>query len=134
MGRSRDHTLNPSGGICLWKSDPRSVFITLLDIDHTQVLPSQLVARQGHSFATASEVRVIKPPKDEDDETVEDVPRDGQTMGEIIMSGNIVMKEVRLALEFHCFAECILSLNHSISATLKPRVRLSEAACSILAI
>ncbi|TFL03316.1 AMP-dependent synthetase and ligase [Pterulicium gracile] len=54
---------------------------------------SKLVARQGHSFATASEVRVIKPPKDEDDETVEDVPRDGQTMGEIIMSGNIVMKE-----------------------------------------
>jgi acyl-CoA synthetase (AMP-forming)/AMP-acid ligase II len=54
---------------------------------------SKLVARQGHSFSTAQEIRVIMPPKDDEDPTLEDVPRDGKTMGEIIMSGNILMKE-----------------------------------------
>ncbi|KAH8835203.1 hypothetical protein DL96DRAFT_32999 [Flagelloscypha sp. PMI_526] len=43
-------------------------------------------ARQGHAFITADNVRVV-------DSEMNDVPRDGKTMGEIVTSGNIVMKE-----------------------------------------
>ncbi|KAJ7492811.1 hypothetical protein FB451DRAFT_1336640 [Mycena latifolia] len=43
---------------------------------------SKLMARQGHSFATAQDVRVVHPPKDNDTVLV-DVPRDGKTVGEI---------------------------------------------------
>jgi hypothetical protein len=53
------------------------------------------MAHQGHSFATAKHVRIVYPPAKETDELV-DVPRDGKTVGEIVMSGNIVMKEVGL--------------------------------------
>lgn len=51
------------------------------------------MARQGHSFATADEVRVVYQPT-EDDHVLTDVPRDGKTLGEIVIRGNIVMKEV----------------------------------------
>jgi fatty-acyl-CoA synthase len=44
-----------------------------------------LLARQGHGRVVAEPVRVV-------DEAMRDVPRDGQTMGEVIMRGNIVMK------------------------------------------
>lgn len=54
------------------------------------------MARQGQAFATAQEVRVVLPPKDENDQVLVDVPRDGKTVGEIMTRGNIVMKEVIL--------------------------------------
>jgi acyl-CoA synthetase (AMP-forming)/AMP-acid ligase II len=45
----------------------------------------QLLARQGHSRVVADPVRVV-------DDAMNDVPRDGQTIGEVVMRGNIVMK------------------------------------------
>ena len=44
-----------------------------------------LLARQGQSIVIADPVRVV-------DEAMRDVPRDGQTMGEVVMRGNDVMK------------------------------------------
>ncbi|KIJ68289.1 hypothetical protein HYDPIDRAFT_173052 [Hydnomerulius pinastri MD-312] len=54
---------------------------------------AKLMARQGQSFATAQNVRVVYPPKDENDQDLVDVPKDGKTVGEIVTRGNIVMKE-----------------------------------------
>lgn len=54
---------------------------------------AKLMARQGQSFATAQDVRVVYPPQDENDEELRDVPKDGRTVGEVLMRGNIVMKE-----------------------------------------
>ncbi|TDL28404.1 acetyl-CoA synthetase-like protein [Rickenella mellea] len=51
---------------------------------------AKLMARQGHSFATAQEVRVVS--FGDNDELI-DVPADGKTVGEIVTRGNIVMKE-----------------------------------------
>ena len=55
------------------------------------------MARQGQSFATAQEVRVVFPPKEGEvitgDEVLVDVPKDGKTVGEIVTRGNIVMQE-----------------------------------------
>jgi hypothetical protein len=56
-----------------------------------------LLARQGHAFATAEEVRVVFPTED-NDAPLKDVPRDGKTLGEVVTKGNIVMKEVCLWL------------------------------------
>ena len=53
------------------------------------------MARQGHAFATAQEVRVVFQEAGDD---LRDVPRDGKTVGEIVTRGNIVMKEVSLTL------------------------------------
>jgi len=53
------------------------------------------MARQGHAFATAEEVRVVEQSEDLD-APLKDVPRDGKTVGEIVTRGNIVMKEVSL--------------------------------------
>src|SRR5215217_1321590 len=44
-----------------------------------------LLARQGQAHATADLARVV-------DDALNDVPKDGETMGEIVMRGNIVMK------------------------------------------
>jgi len=52
------------------------------------------MARQGQSFATAQEVRVVMPPKYDGDEVLVDVPKDGKSIGEIVTRGNIVMREV----------------------------------------
>jgi len=54
---------------------------------------AKLMARQGQSFATAQEVRVVYPPRHDNDQELIDVPRDGKTVGEIVTRGNIVMKE-----------------------------------------
>ncbi|KAL1740368.1 hypothetical protein HDZ31DRAFT_85472 [Schizophyllum fasciatum] len=56
---------------------------------------AKLMARQGHAFATALEVRVVRPPQEgqSNDTELEDVPKDGKTVGEIVTRGNIVMKE-----------------------------------------
>jgi fatty-acyl-CoA synthase len=45
---------------------------------------ARLLARQGVSFAVSDPIRVV-------DEGMNDVPRDGQTLGEVVMQGNIVM-------------------------------------------
>lgn len=54
---------------------------------------ARLMARQGHAFATADEVRVVRTSEGGDAGPLEDVPRDGKTMGEVVMKGNLVMKE-----------------------------------------
>ncbi|MDB5082548.1 MAG: acyl-CoA synthetase [Chloroflexi bacterium] len=46
---------------------------------------SLLLARQGQSYVVADEIRVV-------DEQMQDVPKDRQTIGEVIMHGNNVMK------------------------------------------
>jgi len=46
---------------------------------------AHLLARQGQGNVTAELARVV-------DENMNDVPRDGQTMGEVVMRGNNVMK------------------------------------------
>jgi fatty-acyl-CoA synthase len=46
---------------------------------------ARLLARQGQGYVTADLVRVV-------DEDMNDVERDGETMGEIVMHGNMVMK------------------------------------------
>jgi acyl-CoA synthetase (AMP-forming)/AMP-acid ligase II len=45
---------------------------------------AQLLSRQGHGYTTADAVRVV-------DQEMRDVPRDGATMGEVLMRGNNVM-------------------------------------------
>src|SRR5215211_81564 len=56
--------------------------------DGWAVLPieerARLLARQGHAYTIADPVRVV-------DAQMRDVPRDGQTMGEVVMRGNNVM-------------------------------------------
>ncbi|KZP31199.1 acetyl-CoA synthetase-like protein [Athelia psychrophila] len=58
---------------------------------------AKLMSRQGQSFATAQEVRVVYTPKEGEaitgDEVLVDVPNDGKTIGEIVTRGNIVMQE-----------------------------------------
>jgi fatty-acyl-CoA synthase len=46
---------------------------------------SRLLSRQGQGYVTSDLVRVV-------DGEMNDVPRDGETMGEIVMHGNMVMK------------------------------------------
>jgi fatty-acyl-CoA synthase len=46
---------------------------------------AQLLARQGQGFVTAEQVRVV-------DEQMNDVPWNGETLGEVVMRGNILMK------------------------------------------
>jgi fatty-acyl-CoA synthase len=45
---------------------------------------ARLLARQGQGYPTADLIRVV-------DEEMQDVPRDGETMGEVVMRGNNVM-------------------------------------------
>ncbi|KAI0004170.1 acetyl-CoA synthetase-like protein [Russula compacta] len=52
---------------------------------------AQLSARQGYAFATSFPLRVVHPTKSPGEELV-DVPRDGKTIGEIVLRGNIVMQ------------------------------------------
>ena len=66
--------------------------------DHLQPTPGALrgrrfpptnrlsrLARQGQGYVTADLVRVV-------DDAMVDVPRDGETLGEVVMQGNLVMK------------------------------------------
>jgi AMP-binding enzyme len=52
---------------------------------------AKLAARQGHAFATSFPLRVIHP-TNAPGEALVDVPRDGKTVGEIVVRGNIVMQ------------------------------------------
>jgi fatty-acyl-CoA synthase len=61
--------------VCVWQ-------------EHWNHLPAderaRVLARQGHPYVSADPVRVV-------DEEMRDVPRDGATMGEVVMRGNNVM-------------------------------------------
>jgi len=52
---------------------------------------AKLTARQGHAFATSFPLRVVRP-TEPGEEALVDVPRDGKTLGEIVLRGNIVMQ------------------------------------------
>ncbi|KAI0072767.1 acetyl-CoA synthetase-like protein [Panus rudis PR-1116 ss-1] len=56
---------------------------------------ARYLARQGHSFLTSEAARVVYQAKDGEplDAELVDVPKDGKTVGEIVMRGNIAMKE-----------------------------------------
>ncbi len=56
---------------------------------------SRLLARQGQAFATAEQIRVVYASEADMGKPLRDVPRDGNTVGEVVMRGNVVMKEVR---------------------------------------
>jgi len=54
---------------------------------HAELPPAErakIKARQGVELATSGELRVV-------DDSMRDVPRDGQTIGEIVVRGNVVM-------------------------------------------
>lgn len=61
---------------------------------------ARFLARQGRGFITAVDIRVVYQPKESEpvdlNAPLVDVPRDGITIGEIVMRGNITMKEVRV--------------------------------------
>ncbi|CAE6433856.1 unnamed protein product [Rhizoctonia solani] len=57
---------------------------------------AKFMARQGQAFATADEARVVYT---DSGENLRDVPADGKTVGEIVVRGNIVMKEYFCDLE-----------------------------------
>jgi len=48
------------------------------------------MARQGFSYTTSDGIRVVYQTEGED---LKDVPRDGKTVGEIVVRGNLVMRE-----------------------------------------
>jgi acyl-CoA synthetase (AMP-forming)/AMP-acid ligase II len=77
------------------------------------------MARQGHAFATAEEVRVVYVREENEDRPLKDVPRDGKTLGEIVTRGNIVMKEVSEVLTY---LWCLIMFS-SISVILKRQRR-----------
>jgi acyl-CoA synthetase (AMP-forming)/AMP-acid ligase II len=52
---------------------------------------AKLAARQGHAFTTSFPLRVVRPTTNPGEELI-DVPRDGKTIGEIVVRGNIVMQ------------------------------------------
>ena len=57
------------------------------------------MARQGFGFLTSEPVRVVYQPvegEEDLDKPLIDVPKDGKTIGEIVMRGNIALKEVNL--------------------------------------
>ncbi|KAJ3817903.1 hypothetical protein F5880DRAFT_1492218, partial [Lentinula raphanica] len=57
---------------------------------------SKFMARQGHPFATAGDMRIVYRPEENPKGSnggLVDVPKDGKTIGEIVTRGNIVMKE-----------------------------------------
>src|SRR5262249_57858143 len=65
-------------------------FITVCEPrpEHDALSPADravIKARQGVELITSGELRVV-------DEGMHDVPRDGQTVGEIVVRGNVVMK------------------------------------------
>ena len=88
LGQLRDHHIRPihvygltetygPTSVCAWQEEWEG-----LPADEQ----ARQLARQGQGYVVSDEVRVV-------DEEGGDVPRDGQTMGEVVMRGNIVMKE-----------------------------------------
>lgn len=91
------------------------------------------MARQGYSYTTADGVRLVY---QTEGEVLKDVPQDGKTVGEIVVRGNLVMREVGasqkltppFSLKFNIsFGSC------SILQTSRPPRRLSGAIISTVA-
>jgi fatty-acyl-CoA synthase len=61
--------------VCAWQEEWKGLDAHAL---------GKLLARQGVGFTVGGQVRVV-------DEDMNDVPRDGNTMGEVVMRGNMVM-------------------------------------------
>jgi hypothetical protein len=57
------------------------------------------MARQGYSYTTSDGVRVVYQTEGED---LKDVPRDGKSIGEIVVRGNLVMREVDFFQRIPC--------------------------------
>jgi fatty-acyl-CoA synthase len=66
-----------STSVCAWQPQWR-------DLEPTE--QARLLSRQGQAFVVADPLRVL-------DSDKRDVPRDGATVGEVVMRGNLVMKE-----------------------------------------
>jgi len=62
--------------VCEWQSEWN---------DLSSEEQARLLARQGQGYVTAERARIVDP-------TMNDVPRDGQAMGEVLMRGNNVAK------------------------------------------
>ena len=62
--------------VCEWQKE--------WDVGANATGRARLLARQGVAFAVSDPIRVV-------DEQMNDVPRDGKTLGEVVMRGNIVM-------------------------------------------
>ncbi|KAK0465419.1 AMP-dependent synthetase and ligase [Desarmillaria tabescens] len=73
---------------------------------------SKLIARQGHSFATAEGVRVAEM---RDDDQIIDVPRDGKTVGEIVTRGNLATKKAFRGGYFHSGDLAVMHPDESIA-------------------
>ena len=91
------------------------------------------MARQGLSFVLADDTRVVYPAKDGDTELV-DVPRDGKTIGEVVMRGNILMREVHFPLSLPALLKILTFVSNSTFMILRLLARLSVAVTSLLAI
>jgi len=62
--------------VCAWQSEWKAL---------APAEQGRLLARQGVPYTVGGEVRVVDP-------QMQDVPKDGETMGEVVMRGNMVMK------------------------------------------
>jgi len=89
------------------------------------------MAMQGYSYNTADGARVVY---QTDGEDLKDVPPDGKTVGEIVVRGNLVMKEVQTFDNPYPF---VLRLSHislgscSISQMTRLPIKHSRAVTSI---
>ena len=94
------------------------------------------MARQGFAFLTSEPARVVYPPKDGEplDAELKDVPADGKTVGEIVMRGNIAMKEVCGYIFMCCELGDLPCWVSSTSKTLPRLPRLSAEDTLVLGI
>lgn len=89
------------------------------------------MARQGYSYTTADGTRVVYTTEGED---LKDVPRDGKTIGEIVVRGNLVMREVSTSQSLHLPFVCDNSFGScSISRIRRPQRKLSRVVTFIAA-
>jgi len=88
------------------------------------------MARQGYSYTTADGARVVYQTEGDD---LKDVPRDGKTIGEVVVRGNLVMKEVSVSSGMPCLFDFLTSFSvpRSISQTRRRPRKLSRADTSI---
>ena len=93
---------------------------------------ARIMARQGHSFVTADEVRVVYQHREGEpfDAPLRDVPADGRTLGEVVVRGNIVMKEVRSFVSCRMAFAASQGASSSYLAAVLPRSRSNEECIS----
>lgn len=88
------------------------------------------MARQGYSYTIADGARVVYQTEGED---LKDVPLDGKTIGEVVVRGNLVMKEVNVSHDTPCSFKFLtfFPAPYSISQTRRRPRKLSRADTSI---